>query len=74
MNKFNPKKVPSWCKWIAVDKSGECCAYRKKPKPNADFNGYPALWCGHCVSDADYVTLYRGKPPKNWKDELYTWR
>lgn len=66
MSKFNPKDVPSWCKWIAVDDNGAEWAYDSEPSHN---NGY-MVW----VNDGDRARLlYYGKPPKNWKEELYTW-
>ena len=68
MSKFNPAKVPKWCKWIAVDKDGECWAFENKPATNTV---YKCVW-DTCFSD-EAVRLYKGKPPKNWKDELYTW-
>jgi hypothetical protein len=68
MNKFNPKEVPDWCKWIAVDKDGECLAYSAKPVNMTD----PPLWVPKHTG-VMFETLYKGKPPKNWKDELYTW-
>jgi hypothetical protein len=69
--KFNPKDVPSWCKWIAVDKNGECNAYSIKPTPRD--KPYISEWDFDDWNNHQYITLYKGKPPKNWKDELYTW-
>ncbi len=66
--KFNQKAVSSWCKWIAVDENGECWEYYEKP--------YKRLSCKiwrlrHCLSKGKI--LYKGAPPKSWKEELYTW-
>ena len=69
MSKFNPKKVPKWCKWIAVDPDGGCHAYRVKPRHGVIFSEW-IIFDGY----SSHKFLYRGKPPKNWKDELYTWR
>ncbi len=69
--KFNYKDVPDWCRWIAVDEDGACFAYEKKPvKVKGDYGGY---WNGDGITDGDQLHLYKGEPPKNWKDELYTW-
>lgn len=57
--------VPDWANWIAVDKDGTCYAFADKPVKRArvwDVSGFSAS-----------RILYRGKPPKNWKEELYTW-
>ena len=69
MNKFNEKDVPSWCKWIAVDFDGSCWAFTAKPESIRYYKGewWPKTNAGK------QVKLYEGKPPKNWKDELYTW-
>jgi len=69
MSKFNPKKVPDWCKWIAVDKNGECWAYSIKPEINKQEEPYKWWPQQHGL----WMPLYEGKTPKNWKNELYTW-
>ena len=69
MGKFNEKKVPSWCKWMAVDKNGDCWAYSLKPE--AGILLAPNVWWPQQYGK--WKMLYRGKPPKNWKDELYQW-
>jgi len=68
--KFNPKDVPSWCKWIAVDESGRCWGFENKPDTKS--SRYNGNWDTRNIDKA--VELYEGKPPKNWKDELYTWK
>ena len=65
--KFNPKDVPSWCKWIAVDEGGDCWAFELKPEL-----GCHGVW-EEQSRDFNFYKLYVGNPPKNWKDELYTW-
>ena len=72
--KFNPKDVPDWCKWIAVDEDGVCCAFRKKPYQEASYPTLKGYWnINDVIENENAVDLYKGKPPKNWKDELYTW-
>ena len=67
-DKFNPKDVPSWCKWIAVDDDGEVRCFRIKPFRNKYIN----MWnVASSFERSKY--LYKDKKPKNWKDELYTW-
>ncbi len=66
--KFNRKDVSRWCKWIAVDKDGACWEYPTKP----------VIYCESGVWSLPTLYLkvrflYKGEPPKNWKDELYTW-
>ena len=72
--KFNPKDVPSWARWLAVDENGTCAAYRTKPTPIREQyqQGYWSI-DGFDLSGKTFVDLYKGKPPKNWKAELYTW-
>ena len=65
MSKFNPKKVPKWCKWIAVDENGECYGHECDPTDEISVFGW--------ASKGNICFLYEGKRPKNWKDELYTW-
>ncbi len=65
--KFNRKDVSSWCKWIAVDKDGKCWEYPTKPFASSIFS----IWGAASFSKGKI--LYKGAPPKNWKDELYTW-
>jgi len=67
---FNPKDVPSWCKWIAVDKDGLCCAYSTKPKAGTRWGA----WDNDYNYSGTWSALYRGASPKNFKDELYTWK
>jgi len=55
--------VPDWVNWIAVDKSGRGFGYIRRP----------AKGCEMWVNGEGFVCLYQGNPPKNWKDELYTW-
>lgn len=66
MSKFNPKKVPIWCKWIAVDENGSCWGFSLKPE------SFVFMWDSYKLG-CESVALYKGNPPKNWKDELYTW-
>ena len=71
MNKFNPKTVPSWVRWIAVDEDGKCWGYEVEPRlPFISINEW-LLNPGK--NGGRFVKLYEGKPPKNWKEELYTW-
>ena len=59
--------IPEWTNWIATDKNGSVFSYEKKPVRGRD------EW-DHCYPDyGNMQFLYRDKPPKNWKDELYTW-
>ncbi len=65
--KFNPKDVPDWCKWIAVEQSGVCFAFSKEP-----FVSHIFAFLGAAPFSKGKF-LYKGAPPKNWKEELYTW-
>ena len=58
-------EIPNWVNWIAVDKDGSVFGYLIEP-----YKVLKGRWWG---SSEDNEKLYRGKPPKNWKDELYTW-
>ena len=59
--------VPEWVNWMTVDSSGFCTGHETKPKQTPYLNG---SWF---VNERRTCFLYSGKPPKNWKDELYTW-
>jgi len=61
--------VPDWVNWIAVDKNGDCYGFNMKPN-NIDASNE---WGDYGNISLEFVRLYMGKPPKNWKDELYTW-
>ncbi len=65
--KFNRKDVSSWCKWIAVDKDGKCWEFSKEPFLCCAAN----FWIDRYHSRTRL--LYKGAPPKNWKEELYNW-
>ncbi len=65
--KFNPEDVSKWCRWIAVDKNGECWEFSGKPLAFSAFE----IW--NNTQPIKYRLLYKGEPPKNWKEELYTW-
>ena len=69
--KFNPKDVPNWCKWIAVDDNGDCYCYDARPVKMRDIGG--EYWNGSEIRGERQIFLYHGKPPKNWREELYTW-
>lgn len=69
MNKFNPNKVPKWCNWIAVDQDGCCWAFSREPSTGV--SSFPYKW-DNWFGEAE--RLYNGKPPKDWKQELYTWK
>lgn len=61
-------EIPDWVRWIAQDAGGMWCCYSKKPKNDEVDYGWTLLG-----GDIDWKILYKGKKPKNWKDELYTW-
>ncbi len=69
-NKFKPEEVPDWVKWIAVDKDGECWGFEMKPEHR---NNCPNTWDNIVNENSSAIHLYTGKPPKDLKDELYTW-
>lgn len=56
--------IPEWVNWIAVDWDGVVRGYSNEPKALSysweNRGGYKTI-------------LYKGKKPKNWKDELCTW-
>jgi hypothetical protein len=58
--------VPNWVNWIAVDKDGYVFGYSAKPHTEKD-----GSWN---TDDSVLESLYIGKPPKNWKEELYEWK
>ncbi len=68
-NKFKPEEVPDWVRWIAVDKNGECWGFENKPKISL---GFPSMWDVYMAGNTS--KLYHGEPPKDWRDELYTWK
>ena len=59
-------EIPDWVNWMAVDKSGDVYGYEFEP--SLKMNGQ--MW-DHVKGNL--YNLYTGEPPKNWKDELYTW-
>lgn len=59
--------IPDWVNWIAVDKDGSVWGYETEPRA-IQFGQWDTL-SGLSIEEI----LYRTKPPKNWKDELYTW-
>lgn len=65
--KFNAKDVSNWCKWIAVDEDGFCYEYSIKPDNKRSIG---EQWLNNGGQEK---FLYKGKPPKNWRNELYTW-
>lgn len=72
--KFNPKDVPHWVRWIAVDRDGDCWGFSAKPIYNAEFgNGFEyGKWDTKSLR-SEACLLYCGKPPRNPESELYTW-
>lgn len=65
MNKMKVEIViPEWIRWIAVDKNGDVFGYDEKPRRVENKEWY---------AECRLTKLYSGSPPKNWKDELYTW-
>lgn len=66
-NKFNPKDVSPWCRWIAQDSIGEWFEYELEPVSyNHNF------WWRQDYSRWRY--LYKSKPPKDYTQELYEWK
>ena len=61
--------IPDWVNWIAVDKDGAVFGFAVEPACRSSVWDYAEAdeW------DLDCAEIYKGKPPKNWKDELYTW-
>lgn len=59
--------IPIWTNWIAVDESGDVYAYENEPRKEYD------SWDVNLKKHGELKFLYKDKPPKNWKDELYTW-
>lgn len=58
--------VPSWVRWMATDQSGSLWFYGRKPIVAPEH----AAWVeskGH-AQFAAYI-----RPPKDYKQELYTW-
>ena len=59
-------EVSGWANWIAVDKGGSVYEYECEPKKNRLFEAWV------CQGGRNAL-IYRGQPPKDWEDELYTW-
>jgi len=60
--------IESWVKWMAVDQSGSLWGFSKKPIIALEH----AAW----LENAQYtLSQFIGniKPPKDYKQELYTW-
>jgi len=60
--------VPDWVNWIAVDENGEVWGWEKEPS-QYNCNSHSFWDAGYGMSSR----LYNAPPPKNWKEELYTW-
>ena len=61
--------VPEWVNWIAVDGLGEVRGFKSKPTHSK----WHSMWSVANQNECS-ITLYTGKLPKNWKDELYEWK
>ncbi len=68
-NKFKPEEVPDWVRWIAVDKDGECRGYELEPEKWMHIK-----WRAVSTVISPSIFLYIGKPPKDWRSEIYTWK
>ena len=62
-------EIPDWVRWIAVDKDGTTYAYENKPTKRLG----DCYWGHKWPKFGNMKFLYTEKPPKNWKEELYTW-
>ncbi len=59
-------EIPEEVNWIAGDENGKVWGYECEPEQNKKIFSW--------VSSSGHAwMLYEGRPPKNWKDELYTW-
>ena len=63
-------EVPDWVTYIATDKNGDVYGYMVEPIPRNDYWDLKAEQYDPYNND---IFLYQQDPPKNWKDELYTW-
>jgi len=63
-------EVPSWCRWMAVDANGALWFYKRKPTYSSKYDAW-------LETDTNVATMSdiagNIKPPKDWKQELYTW-
>lgn len=60
--------VPDWVNWIAVDENGGVWYYANLPNNNWFTDAVEwSVKFGKCD------LAYTCPPPKNWKEELYTW-
>ena len=59
--------IPEWTNWIAVDKCGQVYAYEHKPI----LGSYHDSWMNTTGHNTEL--LYDGVPPKDYKQELYTY-
>lgn len=64
-------RVPNWVRWMAVDKTGALWFYQHKPISSTNYEAWLEL-AKHTFSLSDLAGFI--KPPKDWKQELYTWR
>jgi len=62
-------EIPTWCRWMTVDANGSLWIYSKKP---IQHSSYPA-WIESEIGNTQSDFLGSIKPPKDWKQEIYTW-
>lgn len=60
--------IENWVKWMAIDATGALWGYASKPSQYIPYNAWVE---GRKHSHSQFIGLV--KPPKNWKNELYTW-
>jgi len=57
--------IPDWVNWIVQDADGEWYGWEDEPHPVNE------VWhCRHGMS----TFIAHGIPPKNWKEEIYTYK
>ena len=66
-------EIPDWVNWIAVDKNGFGHGYRREPKQGINEWDIPPFPRADMFKPR-FTLLFKGPKPKNWKNELYTWR
>ncbi len=66
--------VPGWVRWIAVDANGSVWGFSKEPEKCAIGSEWSnSKWDEEMGIGKCPVHLYKGKPPKDFTQELYRW-
>jgi len=61
-------EIDTWVRWMTVDQNGSLWAFSTKPICNVK---YKAWLESNSTTISDYLGAIR--PPKDYKQEIYTW-